>query len=473
MKKKFIIHGVAAAVLGILFLAGCATPPPKAAGDIGFPLIDIVDADVEIADESRFSVNEKEWVRSANTKIIGGALGSKIVPRDITIRLIETSFQRPIKNGQDVTSWFLNIPRGLTAIAHASDPEAKLAADKGATSIIVSIQGAPEQTINQSIAIRVPWNVTNREWDFDIPRDEDRRFEVYGVNMADIVIGGAINRDIDSKSFQIKFGGTKLADTLSQDTDISSWFTNIPRGLKAVVAEETIPAAEGQQSLTVTVSGRPTAQVNENIQVKIPAGITTANMVLEIPASDRAKYDIGSFSTIPAEDIELRTGSNWRGVQTGWGLTGPEVFKSKDFSAVGIIQIQTQSVFAIGEDGEDHWTGNSITYGDLMAEARRLNAHAIIDVVIDFTDQVNETTETRHIEARHVPTPLEAIKLQKGRIIETDDYTSGGKMYVEKITVINRTWTGTALAITYAPAYAPGGSTGYMPAVPELMPEKK
>jgi hypothetical protein len=203
--------------------------------------------------------------------------------------------------------------------------------------------------------------------------------------------------------------------------------------------------------------------------VSIPSYITTADLVMEIPPSDKAKYDIGSYSSIPAEDVELRTGTNWRGAQTGWGLTGPEVFRMKDFTAVGIIQIQSRSVYAIGADGEDHWTGSYITYGDLMAEARRLSAHAIIDVVIDYDDEVNESTERRHVEAGHVPTPLELIKMRKGRI-QVEDDPNGGTIYVEKITVINRVWTGTALAIQYAPAYEPtvgdGRSTGYVPAVP-------
>ncbi|MDR2247619.1 MAG: hypothetical protein LBE17_13275 [Treponema sp.] len=472
MKKNFPA-GLTAVFAGLVLLifAGCNTPPP--AGPVGFPLIDIVDAKVEIADASRFAVDEgTQWIRNANTKIIGGTLGSKIFPKDITISLIETSIQVPIKNGADITGWFLNIPQGLKATAHAIDPAAKFAADKGTTQIIVTIDGIPEQTINQPIKIRVPWEVTNRSWDFHIPPDEDRRFEVYGVDVASIVIGGAVNRSIDAKTFRIKFGGTKLTDNIAQDTDISSWFSNLPRGLSAVIAEEAVPVSEGQQSLTVTISGIPAVQVNEKILISIPADITTANMILEVPPSDKAIYDIGSYSSIPAEDIELRTGSNWKGVQQGWGLTGPEVFKVKDFTAIGIIQIQANSVYAIGEDGEDHWTGQYITYGDLMAEAQRLNAHAIIDVVIDYDDHVNETIERRHIEAGHVPTTLEAIKIRKGRIREEDD-PNGGKIYEEKITVINRTWTGTALAIQYAPAYSPtvgdGASTGYVPSVPSLL----
>jgi hypothetical protein len=468
MKKILIL--TAAVVIIALSFSGCAAAP-VAAGDVGFPLIDIVDANVDVGNNSRFAAADAaQWARNANTRIIGGTLGTKIVPKDITIDLIETSVQVPIKNGADVTDWFLNIPEGLTATAHASDTEAKLAADKGDTRIIITIEGVPMQTINQPIKIRVPYEVTNRSWDFHIPPNEDRRFEVYGVDIAEVIVGGAVNRLIDPKIFKIKFGGTKLANGLALDQDISSWFTNLPRGLKAVVSEEAVVATEGQQAITVTISGTPVIQLNERMQLRIPADITTANIILEVPPSDKALYDIGSFSTISANDIELRTGSNWKGVVQGVGLTGPEVYKSKDFSAVGIIQIKTEAVYAIGADGEYHWTGDNITYGDLMAEAQRLNAHAIIDVVIDSHDTVNETTEKRHIEIGHVPTILEALKIKKGLITQEAD-PNGGIIYVEKISVIRRTWIGTALAIRYAPAYEPavgdGGSTGYVPSTPK------
>jgi hypothetical protein len=468
-KKSSLLAAVSAVIFIILNFSGCGATPPPVAGDMGFPLIDIVDAEVEIANDSRFTEDDTQWVRSANTRIIGGTLGSKIVPRDIAITLVSASIQVPIKNGADVTDWFLNIPLGLKATAHALDPEARYAADKGATSIVVTIDGTPEQTINQPIKIRVPYEVTNRSWDFHIPQSEDRRFEVYGVDVASIVVGGAVNRDIDSKTFRIKFGGTRLSGPLAQDTDISDWFTNIPRGLKAVVAEETVPASEGQQALTITISGKPSVQVNEKMLIQIPAEVTTANIVLEVPPSEKAMYDIGSYSSVPVENVELRTDTNWKGTIPGWGLTGPEVFRVKDFTAVGIIQVQTESVYAIGEDGEYHWTGDSITYGDLMAEAMRLSAHAIIDVVIDSDDRVDKTTERRHIEAGHIPSDLEAIKLRKGIITEEVD-PNGGRIYKEEIEVTRRTWTGTALAIQYAPAYAPsvgdGASTGYVPSAP-------
>jgi hypothetical protein len=435
----------------------------------GFPLIDIVDAVVEVADNSQFAKDDVQWVRGPNTKIIGGTLGSKIIAKDLTIRLIETSIQIPIKDGDDISHWFLNIPNGLKATAHALDRESKLAAEKGATQITVTINGVPEQTINQPVKIVVPYEVTNRSWDFIIPPNPDIRFEVYGVDVAAVVVGGAVNREIDPKTFKIKFGGTKLANVIPLNSNISSWFTNLPRGLKATATEETLPVTEGQQSLTVTISGTSAIQSNEKMNVVIPARITLANIELTIPPSEKARYDIGSYSTASANDMELRTGSNWKGVTPGWGLTGPQVFKLKDFTPMGIIQIQSESVYAIGNDGEFHWTGDSITYGKLMAEARRLNAHAIIDVVIDSDDQVNETIERRHIEANHVPTGLEAIKINKG-IINPEIDPNGGIVYVERVVLVKRISTGTALAIQYAPAYQPtvgeGRTTGYVPALP-------
>ena len=448
----------------VFMYAGCGTTTTAPVGATGFPVIDIVDAEVVIANDSRFVTESKVWARNPNTKIIGGTQWLPIVAKDIRIHLIDTSIQIPIKNNADLTEWFLNIPAGLKATADAG---AKFAAEKGATDIVVTIDGIPEQVINQPIQIRVPYEVTNRSWDFHIPPDPDKRFEVYGVEIASIVVGGAVNTRIEEKSFKIKFGGTRLTDVLTKDTSITAWFPNIPPGITAVVDEDAVPVTEGQQSISVKMSGIPKTQVNEKIRVRIPAGITTANMILEIQPSDRAMYDIGSFDAIAAKDIEIQTGSNWKGVEP-WSLIGPGLYSQKDFSAVGIIQIQSSAVYAIGHDGEFHWTGDSITYGKLMAEAKKMDAHAIIDVVIDYDDVVDETIEKRHIEAGHTPTILENIKMSKGLIKIVPD-PNGGSIYEENLKITKRTWTGTALAIKYAPAYAPAvgtGTDGYIPARP-------
>jgi hypothetical protein len=77
-----------------------------------------------------------------------------------------------------------------------------------------------------------------------------------------------------------------------------------------------------------------------------------------------------------------------------------------------------------------------------------LGAHAIINVVVDHDDVLNETVERRHVEAGHQPTPSEQAKMKLGLITAIPD-PAGGTIYVEHNKIINRTYTGTALAIKY------------------------
>jgi hypothetical protein len=443
-------------------LASCQSTPTADA--IGFPLIDIVDAEFDVVISEYTSGEKAPWKRSDATKFIGGTLGVPIVPKDVTINLIETSVRVPIKEGEDLSSWFLNIPAGLKATGHFLEDNTKVA---------VTFTGVPVQTINQPIKIRVPYERTNRLWDFDIPIDEDKRFEVYGVDIASVIIGGAINRDIDPKSFTLKFGGTKLAGVLQEGMVISEWFTNLPLGLVARVAEDTVPVIEGQQALLVTISGRPTVQSKDKVYVIVPGSITTAGIALEVQTSEKARYDIGAYSKT-AYDMDPWGSStldnHWDGSQP-WelsGLDGPKPFSSKDFDAVGIIQIKAVAVESLGEDGEYHWQGEAVTYGKLMAEAQKLGAHAIINVVVDFKDEVNESLEKRHVEEGHVDTELERAKKRtpfrkndpnSNYIIEAIPDPNGGTIYVERIRTTTRTYTGTALAIKWAPAYAPVTST--------------
>ncbi|MDR2477095.1 MAG: hypothetical protein LBD18_04835 [Treponema sp.] len=464
MKTRIIFAATAVA----LIFAGCNSSPQPSTGVVngGFPVIDIVDGNLSLSDDSRFASEHTGWVRSARTRFIGGTLNSPIKAKDIIIRLVDTSFQAPIKEGEDLSAWFVNMPEGLTATAHVPEGGSKLAAEKGAAQVLVTIEGTPRQTVNQPIKVIIPYEKTNRVWDFLIPVNEDLRFEVYGAVVADIIVGGAVNRNIDAKTFTIKFSGAGLTGALAQFTDISLWFTNLPNGLQAIVAENTVPVTEGQQSLLVTISGTPTVQSQEKMRIVIPQNITTANIALEIPPTDSTKYDIGSYRITTGSDIELRTGSNWAGAATEWALNGPKVFDRKDFTAVGIIQITAQAEYKIGDDGNFHWTGDEITYGKFMAEARRMNAHAIIDVVIDKDDVVDRIIEVRHVEAGHVPTPLEQLKINREMIVLKDD-PNGGVIYEEHIEVIRRTYTGTALAITYSPSFSPGANAYYVPASPQ------
>jgi len=78
----------------------------------------------------------------------------------------------------------------------------------------------------------------------------------------------------------------------------------------------------------------------------------------------------------------------------------------------------------------------------------------------------------RHVEAGHKPTPVEQKKHQQG-ILTVEKAEDGSDIYAEDIREIERTYTGTVLAIKWAPAYKPAegdkNSSGYSPAKPEDM----
>jgi hypothetical protein len=82
-----------------------------------------------------------------------------------------------------------------------------------------------------------------------------------------------------------------------------------------------------------------------------------------------------------------------------------------------------------------------------MEEARRLGAHAIINIVIDYTDRVENIEVIRELAAGHEWTQEELDKLAQG--IMTEITIGNQRHVVETSHAITRTYRGTALAIKY------------------------
>jgi hypothetical protein len=68
---------------------------------------------------------------------------------DINVILPEKeTFSRGILEGEDVSNWIVNLPRGLEARAHGTK--------RGATSIKIYISGTPEVTMREVIRVTIP-----------------------------------------------------------------------------------------------------------------------------------------------------------------------------------------------------------------------------------------------------------------------------------------------------------------------------
>jgi hypothetical protein len=399
-------------------------------------IIDIADAVLDIGDidPSETEGTPVAWSRSARTIVIGGSVGSVITPKTITIKFDHAALSFAIPLGTDLSNWITNLPTGLSALTSG--------AEKDATEIKLTISGTPEAAIDQPVYVKVPAEFLHRALDLVVRPNDDLRFEIFGLSLSNILIGGAINTEIIPKTFTVYFGAAKLLNDINKDTDLSKWFGNLPPGLKAVVNET---AVAGSSSLGIKVTGTPVAYINEAIKISIPANIIYTGRGFDVARNDNARFDVGSFESEILKYITEQTLND-----NEWRLRSPKLVDVKDFEAVGIIQITAQTVEELGPDGVYHWNGEGITYSKLLAEARKLNAHAIINVVIDYRDDTTHTIERRHVVDGYKFSPQEQtyLKFDKNRLIlETQD--DGSLVLVERTHRTIRTYTGNALAIKY------------------------
>lgn len=115
------------------------------------------------------------------------------------------------------------------------------------------------------------------------------------ADMANASVTGKVNEGITPVDVSITLHGDVFAEDLTAGTDVSTWFTNLPNGLKATVKEKTNYTA----TLVVTISGTPTETSAAAISVEMPksalrytgTGTAVEQTVLSNP---KAYYSIGT-----------------------------------------------------------------------------------------------------------------------------------------------------------------------------------
>jgi hypothetical protein len=402
-------------------------------------LIDIAEGFIEEITKTDVALTS-EWARSSKTIIIDGAVDTELVPRTIKIRLDKAAVPADIKDKTDLSYWITNLPAGLQALADFTE--------KDAEEINLTIKGVPRQAVNAPIYVMIPGRDLHRILDLNIKENPDLRFEIFGLTVSSVIVGGAVNNEIVPKTFDIDLGAGALLKEIEQGTDLSAWFTNLPKGLKAVVPET---LAEQRSTVRVSISGIPTSIIDAPMAIKVPAGIMHAQS-FDVTRNDNARFDVGSFESIKGKPqlnaASLNKKGHW---DSAFELNNPKIVDLKDFEAVGVIQVSSTKTEDVGADKNYFWSGYEINYSDLMAEAKRLGAHAIINVVIDYKDTVTVTTEKRHAVPGYKLSPEELAlnKAEKDRFsieIGIDGVTT---TLVERTRKTERVYTGTALAIKY------------------------
>jgi hypothetical protein len=377
--------------------------------------------------------------RNVDVQLISGFVGSALAAKDVRVTLRDTALHSAIAEVAPV-EWIVNLPEGLTAEVNP--------AAAGATVLVLTVSGTSLAPSAEAVHLNIPADVLTRSADLDIVSD-NILFDIVGTVTGDVTIGGFTGYEITAKDLSLSLFGDTLRAAIAPGTTVP-WITNLPQGLTARIKL----ATAGADSLTLTVSGTPQEERDAPITLSIPAGVLSRGIAFTAAVNQNARFSIAKApqyrgASEQYQNIFSASGSsnpNWLGIQTG-PLAAPQIPAIKDFEGVGIVRISAQATESLGADNQYHWSGESINYSKLMAEAQRLGGHAIINVVVDFEDRIEYVRTVKYIDETYEYSPDEASKIEMGIIVVRE---IEGVEYLEETThVITRTYYGTALAIKY------------------------
>ena len=364
---------------------------------------------------------------------IHGLVGTELPAFNFRINLVETALQTAILEETPV-NWVVNRPAGLSISVQP--------ASAGATTLFLTVTGTPQEAKTEAVRITIPGHVLGDVSNFTVP-NELILWNVIGGTIQPVIISGSVGSAINTRDLTINLMGTEFSQDMAPGT-VVNWVTNLPPGLTARVRR----VRAGETTGVITVAGTPNIPSTDVLNIVVPGFALRDTATVSVITNVDARFAINdntriiSFSQIS----DGTSNPNWMGPQIG-PLNVPMLPPVKDFEGVGIVTVRAIAVERLGPDNQYHWSGERINYGRLMEEAQRLGAHAIINVVIDYTDNVEFMEVIRELAPEHEWSADELDKISRGilREIRRDNV----RYSVETSHVITRTYIGSALAIRY------------------------
>ena len=169
-----------------------------------------------------------------------------------------------------VSTWFKNLPQGLSATATAHD---------AAESVEVTISGIPAAASNAPLEITIPKEMmtdlaqepAELTSDITVEANENCKFAISpAATVANATISGTENVELAAQTVTITLAGAKFVEFKNDNKTVTDWFTNLPKGLSATAAVQ----AAGT-SVVVTISGTPAAASDAQLAITIPANMMT------------------------------------------------------------------------------------------------------------------------------------------------------------------------------------------------------
>ena len=163
---------------------------------------------------------------------VSGTTNITITPVDVVITLTEIPFAG-LSVGDNVGSWFTNMPQGLTAKIKALTP----------SQATVTLEGAPLRLTSEQIQVAIPATalrpgastlpvIANPKAKWDITVAENRSAVFTGIgSVVRGTVGSNLVSELQSSPMSIQITGDELIRENINLRDIYDWFTNMPYGL--------------------------------------------------------------------------------------------------------------------------------------------------------------------------------------------------------------------------------------------------
>jgi hypothetical protein len=216
---------------------------------------------------------------------ISGASGTALAAAfDVVITIDDDSIATAIALDDNLASWITNLPSGLTA-------KAKSAVAVADTVVTIKVEGTPTEKSSAALEITIPATYLDASTaDLTVTTNANAKFAITGpsATVADVTISGTTGSGITATNVIIAIEHDSIGTAFNTSDDLSGWI-NLPAGLSA--APESA-VASGATSLTIVVSGTPTATSSDALVITIPAAALASNAQLVVDTNADAKFDI-------------------------------------------------------------------------------------------------------------------------------------------------------------------------------------
>ncbi|MCL2451590.1 hypothetical protein FWD20_01790 [Candidatus Saccharibacteria bacterium] len=224
-----------------------------------------------------------------------------LIPQTSRITLTNTAVSdgitfRTLPIGTDITSWFTNIPDGLTVTVAGAIARSTIEV------VPIEFSGTPTMTSTDVMTVTIPAAALTSGADLVVADNPDAKWNITiaTADISDVTVTGTVGQALTPQDATITLDNTATAHAIPAGTDISSWFTNLPPGVIVTVSEN-IPA--GATDIPITFSGTPTETSTNPMTITIPASYLISGADLTINSNVNARWEVGEKRLVEPPEL--------------------------------------------------------------------------------------------------------------------------------------------------------------------------